>query len=307
MKETRGLEAVLARLLFAGARVLPARASRAAGAGLGALVHALGVRRRVATANLAAAFPEWSESERDRVLREHYRELGRVAFEYARLGELARAAPGRAVTAIEGREHLEQAIRGGRGAILLSGHFGNFELVGAALGQLHPTDFVVRPLANRGVEALIAAQREQAGIGQIPSDVSARRIFERLRANRWVAMLADQDAGRAGLFVPFLGRPASTVSGPARIALATGAPIVLGFAWRDPDGRHRILVDPPLVIDAPDAPDAALRLTAAHVRRLEERIRERPESWFWLHRRWKTAPPPAPSRAGAPLAAAREG
>jgi KDO2-lipid IV(A) lauroyltransferase len=170
--------------------------------------------------------------------------------------------------------------------------------VGAALGQIHPTHFVVQPLANPGVEALIGAQRERAGIGQIPSD-AVRRVYERLRANQWVAMLADQDARRAGVFVPFLGRPASTAIGPARIALATGAPIVAGFSWREPDGRHRLVVDAPLEIEAPEAADAALRLTAAHVRRLEQRIRERPEQWFWLHRRWKTTPPADPDTVPA--------
>ncbi len=298
MKGTRGAETVLARGMFAAARALPWRASLGVGTQLGDLVHGLGLRRRVASDNLALAFPEWSAAERARVLRAHYRELGRVALEYARLGELVHAEPGRVIASFEGREHLERLIRGGRGAILVSGHFGNFELMGAALGRIHPTDFVVRPLANPGVETLIARQRTAAGIGEIPSDASLRRIYERLRANRWVGMLADQDARRAGVFVPFLGRPASTAIGPARISLATGAPIVTGFGWREADGRHRLVIDAPLEIEAPDAPDAALRLTLAHVRRLEQRIREHPDQWFWLHRRWKTTPPAGDGKDG---------
>ena len=127
----------------------------------------------------------------------------------------------------------------GRGAILMSGHYGNFELLGAFLGQTNPVDFVVRPLSNAGVESLIDRERERAGVGRIPASVGARRIYEALRANHWVAMLADQDARRAGVFVPFMGRLASTPVGPARIALATGAPVIMGFITRRADGRQR--------------------------------------------------------------------
>jgi Kdo2-lipid IVA lauroyltransferase/acyltransferase len=115
-------------------------------------------------------------------------------------------------------------------------------------------------------------------------------VYQELRANRWVAMLADQDARRQGVFVPFLGHPASTAIGPARLALATGAPIVMGFDTRRDDGRHEIDVEPALEVDDPRAPDAAERLTALHVAMLERWVRRCPEMWFWLHRRWKTAP-----------------
>jgi KDO2-lipid IV(A) lauroyltransferase len=118
-----------------------------------------------------------------------------------------------------------------------------------------------------------------------------RGAFAALRANRWVAMLADQDARRHGVFVPFFGRSASTPVGPAALALRAGAPIIMGFDRRLPDGRHRLVIEPPLEIENPEASDAALRLTAAHTARLEARVREQPPLWFWLHRRWKTSPP----------------
>ena len=126
------------------------------------------------------------------------------------------------------------------GAILLTGHFGNFELGGAMLGQLHAVDVVVRPLSNPGVEALLARERERAGLTAIPADRGIRRVYASLRAGRWVAMVGDQDARHHGAFVPFLGRPASTALGPARIALATGAPILMGFVTREPAASMRI-------------------------------------------------------------------
>ena len=294
MSATHALEASLVRALGAGAHALPWRASLAAGAALGELAYRAGIRRRVAEGNLAQAFPERTPGERDTILRAHYRELGRIALEYPRLAELARAPRGEALAEIRGVEHLERARSAGRGAELLSGHYGNNELLGAAVGQLHPVDFVVRPLSNPGVEAWIAAQRARAGLGSLSADTGTRAAYRALRDNRWVAMLADQDARRHGVFVPFLGRPASTALGPARIALATGAPIIMGFGWRGADGRHTLEVDPPLDAGDPRDPRAAERLTALHVARLEQRVRERPECWFWLHRRWKTAPPAPP-------------
>jgi KDO2-lipid IV(A) lauroyltransferase len=291
LKSTQLLETLMVRGLASGVRRMPWRASLAFGAGLGACVGALGVRAAVARDNLARAFPERSESERGRILAFHYRELGRVACEYPRLAELARAPLGRYLAAIEGAEHLDAARAGGRGAILMTGHFGHFELVGAALGARHPTSFVVKPLGNPGVESLIARWRADAGIESIPIGLGVRRVFEALRENRWVAMLADQDARRRGIFVPFFGRPASTPTGPAELSLRSGAPIVMGFDLRGEDGRHTLHVVPPLPRPPADDPDPVRTLTAAHVATLEAWVRRHPERWFWLHRRWKTSPP----------------
>jgi KDO2-lipid IV(A) lauroyltransferase len=117
-------------------------------------------------------------------------------------------------------------------------------------------------------------------------------VVRRLRAGGCVAMLGDQDARRDGVFVPFFGRPASTPAGPAWLSLATGAPLVFGTCLRGPDGRYEARLFPPLYPegDAGDM-DAVRALTARHTAMLEAEIRQRPESWFWLHKRWKTKPP----------------
>jgi KDO2-lipid IV(A) lauroyltransferase len=299
---SHAFETLLVRALAAGVRTLAWQRSLGVGARLGDLARGLGLRRRVAEENLARAFPERSAEQRAGILREHYREMGRVVVEYARLAELARAPGGRVFAEVRGLEHFE--LLRGRGAILLTGHFGNFELGGAMLGQMHPTDVVVRPLSNPGVEALLARERARAGLTAIPADRGIRRVYESLRSGRWVAMVGDQDARRQGWFVPFLGRPASTALGPARISLATGAPIVMGFVTRELDGRMRLDVEAPLAIPDPEAPDAAQRLTALHSARLEAWVRTRPEMWFWLHRRWKTAP--SAELLHAPMAPAGE-
>ena len=291
MKPSHAAETLLARGLTSAARALPWRAALGVGAVLGATAGALGLRRRVAEANLALAFPERTPAERRALLEAHYREVGRIAVEYARLPELVRAPFGQVVAGIDGLAHLQSMA--GRGAVLLTGHYGNFELLGAVLARMNPVDFVVKPLSNPGVEAMLVRLRQNAGVGLIPVGAGVKQVFRALRAGRWVALLADQDARRNGVFVPFFGRLASTPEGPARLALQTRSPIVFGTVRRGADGRHTLRVDPPH-LPATEADEAGvLSLTAWHTARLEAVIREAPEHWFWLHRRWKTPPPGA--------------
>src|SRR5207249_4087907 len=160
-------------------------------------------------------------------------------------------------------------------------------------GRLSPMDFVVKPLSSPAVEAMVARWRADAGVGTIPLGTGLRRVFAALRANRWVAVVADQDARARGAFVPFFGRLSSTATGPAELALRTGAPLIMGFARRREDGRHEIEMHPPLAVPDRRAPGAVETLTARHTALLESVVRRHPEAWFWLHRRWKTAAPSA--------------
>ena len=291
------IESLLLRGVAAGFRGLSWRASLSAGAWLGDRVREAGVRRRVAEDNLARVIPAWSEQERALILRDHYREVGRIAAEYSRLPELVHSTPGEVVAEVRGREHLEAGLAMGRGVLLMTGHFGNFELLGAWLGRSYPVDFVVKPLSNPYSERWLAARRSACGVGSLSTHGSLKRVFLALRAGHCVAILADQDARRAGVFVPFMGRPASTPVGPARLALATGAPIIMGFQVRLPDGRHVLELEPPYLAGADD--DGAVeRVTAWHTSRLEYWVRRVPHQWFWLHRRWKTTPPVAASAPG---------
>jgi len=267
-------------------------AARDRGAALGAFVGRLGLRRDVARANLALAFPEQSQAWREHVLAEHYEELGRVAAEYPRMAELARAPREQVFGCWQGTEHARAALAMGRGMIFLTGHLSNFELAGAAVSREFPMAFVAKPLSNPGAEAWVSAIRHAAGLDVLPTHVGVRGVVKRVRAGGTVAMLADQDARRDGVFVPFFGRPASTPAGPAWFSLATGAPIVFCTCARATDGRLELRMSPALIPqgEASD-PDAVRALTARHVALLEAAVRERPAQWFWLHKRWKTRPP----------------
>jgi KDO2-lipid IV(A) lauroyltransferase len=300
VKWNHALETAAVRIVVALARRLSWPAARRVGAGLGTLAGWLGVRRGVARANLALAFPELSAAARERILAAHYRELGRVMLEYPQLPKLAHAREGDVLVELRGREHLLAARETGRGAILMTGHFGNFELMASYVARVHPVDVVVRPQSNPGVDRLLLEWRAAAGLGAVRADRGVRQVYAALRSGRWVAMLADQDARRHGVFVPFLGHPASTAVGPARLALALNVPILMGFCMRRGDGRYELEVEPPLWGDPALGDDAERDLTARHAARLEAWVRRRPEQWFWLHRRWKTAPPAPGEDPGPP-------
>lgn len=299
MTRTQVLEALLARALRATVRTLPGRAALLLGARLGDVARLVGLRRKVALANLALAFPERPAAERSRILAAHYRDVGMMMCEAARGAATLHAQAGEVVVHTRGLEHLEEAKLAGRGAIILTAHFGDFGLLGAWLGRLNPLYMFGKPLQNPAVEALLVQTCEETGMRRIVGGVGLRRLVAGLRSNHWVMMLADQDAGRDGVFVPFMGRLCSTTAAPAEISLRTGAPIIMAFITRREDGRNDVDVLPPLVLDRPDRADAVERLTAAHVATLERWVRMHPHMWFWLHRRWKTPPPTAPRRDGA--------
>lgn len=291
VKPPAALEGALASAALGALDALSWPAAVRAGGALGAALGALGVRRKVARENLARAFPERSAAERDAILAAHYREVGRIAAEYGRMPHLARAATGEVLVEGEGIEAL-LALKG-RGVLMISGHYGNFELAAAHLARHNPVDFLVRPLSNPAVDARITRLRRDCGVGVVSTHGGVKQIFRALRAGHWVAIAADQDAGRHGVFVPFFGALASTAEGAARMALQTGSPMILGSIHRTADLRHRLDFGPPRTPEGPVDERAIVELTAWHTAQLERRVREAPEHYFWLHRRWKTRPPAA--------------
>ncbi len=298
MKPAHVLETALLHAVAGTLRALPRPAALAAGERLGETLLALGLRAKVARANLARAFPERDDAWREHVLREHYRELGRTAADYAWMPKLIRRPREETFARFTGLETSREALALGKGIIFMSGHLGHFEVMGAAMKDLAPIAFVVKPMSNPGAEAWITRMRQDCGVEVLPIGAGIRAVIKRLRAGGIVAMVADQDARKDGVFVPFFGIPSSTPTGPAWLALQTGAPIVFGTCLRAPDGRFFGDLD---AMYRPEGeasdPEAVRALTAWHTARLERAVRERPESWFWLHKRWKTAPPQAPQES----------
>jgi KDO2-lipid IV(A) lauroyltransferase len=190
---------------------------------------------------------------------------------------------------VEGREHLQAAAAHGRGVLILTAHFGNWELLGAAHGLTGlPASIVTRPLDYPLLDDLAARFRRRSGAELIVKRHAVREVLTALRRQRMVGILLDQNATRAeGVFAPFFGSPASTSKGLALLALRTGAPVVPIFLRREPDGRH--CMDVGAAVPPPEDGQIAT-YTSAFNRVLEAAIRRTPEQWFWMHDRWRTRP-----------------
>jgi KDO2-lipid IV(A) lauroyltransferase len=287
------LEYGLARTAQAAICALPGGAARELGAGIGRLAYALGARRGVVLGHLTRIFgEERSPEELVRVARESYENFGRMVFEYARFSRLDDRAA-RALVTVTGREHLDAALGGGRGGILVAGHFGNWELAATLAGMGYPITFLVGEQHNVLVDGLMNRLRAGLGVEIVPLTGSLLGVFRALRQNRIVAMLSDQDAGKSGVFVDFLGLPASTPYGPGRLAARTDAPLLPGMAVRRGRARHELVVCPAVGPPPPGADDeeAVRHYTRGYTSAFEEFIRLYPEQYFWMHRRWKTRPP----------------
>ncbi len=289
------------RLEYAGVRVaqglicaLPAGAARELGAGLGSLAYSLGIRKEVVLDHLRRVFvDDRSEAELDAIARESYRNFGRMTFEFGRFSRLDRREIGSSIT-LSGHEHLKAALDRGKGAILVAGHFGNWELASTMAAMGYPVTLLVGEQHNILVDRRMNALRARFGVEIVPVTGSLMGILRALRKNRIVAMLSDQDAGKDGIFVDFLGLPASTPYGPGRFAARTGAPVLPGLALRHGKDRHELIVCPPVEQPPDGASDeeAAHAYTQGYTSVFERYIREYPEQYFWMHRRWKTRPEP---------------
>jgi len=190
---------------------------------------------------------------------------------------------------IEGVEHLRSAAARGRGVLVLTAHYGNWELLAAAHGLSGlPLSIVIRPLDHPVLDELAARFRRRSGAELIVKRQAVREVLQALRRGRMVGILLDQNATRAeGVFVPFFGVAASTSKGLAVLALRTDAPVVPVFLRRTADGRHCMDVGPALV---PPADGDVLTYTTAFNQVIEAAIRRAPEQWLWMHARWRTRP-----------------
>ena len=268
----------------------PERSARLAGA-LGRWVYRrLRIRADVVEGQLQAAYPERDEAWIRATAEDAYAHLGREAMMLIRLSRLGREAVIEA-TEVEGLDALRDAVDAGRGVVMVSGHFGNWEICGSALAARGvPLDAVARPQDNPLTDQLINRARERLGMTVVPTGGATKDSLRALRAGRAVGLVADQDARRRGVFVPFFGRPASTFRGPAVLALRTGAPLFLATARRRPDGRYRVRLQQIPMPETDDPEGQERELTAAWTAGLEAAIREEPAQYLWHHRRWKTEP-----------------
>jgi len=278
--------------------LLPRGMARAVGAGVASLFYRLNPRlERAALFNLNLAFPEMTESERQAIARRLMRHIGWMGGEFSQFPRDTRRSIQRIIT-IDGMENYTAAKAHGKGLIYLTGHMGAWELAPFAQAlNGHPLHFLVRPVENHRVNALVDRYRCLGGNRTIDKNESVREILRVLRDNGDVGVLMDVNSSlEEGVFVPFFGLPACTSSGVARIALRTDCAVMPGYVyWSDAQRRYHLQLDPAIeLVRTGDTEADVVANTARFAQVFENYARRYPDQWLWVHKRWKTRPPGEP-------------
>ena len=293
------LEILLFRLIRAMVSLVPESVAARLAVALGWLAGSvLRIRRRDVDRHLALAFPELSARARARIARASYAHLAREGVVLFRLGGWSRERVLER-TSVSGLDAVVRALDTAGGALLLSGHLGNWEVGGAALAARGvPLDAVVKGMANQDFEQEVFRARDGLGVRIVEMSDAPRQVLKSLRRGRAVAIAGDQNAHRNGVFVPFFGRLAATARGPAMFALRSEVPVFLTFATRLPGWRqtYEVRIAPLPVHRSGDRERDVATFTAAYVRGVEDAVRQHPDQYLWQHKRWKTRPTEEPVR-----------
>jgi len=275
-------------IFFAG--LLPVRCALALGALLGwAAWRIFGIRKKIVLINLKQAFPDRSSMELDLIGLQSYMNSGRFMMEFARQDRMGEDYISKHVK-IEDTEALEN-LKTIDGAILLTGHFGNWELFGIVNSYiLGDMSFLVGRQSNSLVDAYINRMRSIHGIELYNRRSAVRGVLKSMKRGGYVCWLSDQDAGTSGVIVDFFGYPASTPRGAAAFAVKLKVPVVPAVLVREGKGPdHRLVIGEPVYPDNNLPQEEAERdITQKYTRQLESMIIRKPELYWWAHRRWKT-------------------
>jgi KDO2-lipid IV(A) lauroyltransferase len=246
--------------------------------------------RKVALQNLTLAFgQEKSESEIRGIARRTFQNLGMMAVEFFRIPGLDMEDFKKKVS-VEGLDEALKLLEKGKGGLLLVGHFGNWELMGFMSKVIgNPILVIAKPIKQKKIDRWITEIRKVAGLELIPPENASRKVIQALSENRVVGILIDQRAKRSkGVWAEFFGRKAPTTPGLAALALKTEAPVVPVFMVRNGFQKHRLIIKKPLeLINTGDIKKDVEANTQLFNQTLESMIRQYPDQWFWVHRRWE--------------------
>jgi KDO2-lipid IV(A) lauroyltransferase len=251
----------------------------------------LPIRKAVALANLKLCFPDKNDAEIESIIEKTYVNIATVFLEFLYFPKFTKENIGEVLDfPDESRRLIRSALDRGKGLILISGHFGNWELGAFAIGAFASKQFtiIVHPFHNKAVDKIVNGYRALLGNLPVPMDNSVRASLSALRENGVVALLADQSSAKESLPAKFFGIDVPTFQGPAIFALRTQAVMATGFSTRKDDGTYRLVLNEIDYSDLKDDSEASVaELTQRHVSALEKFIRKYPENWLWFHKRFK--------------------
>jgi KDO2-lipid IV(A) lauroyltransferase len=274
------------------ARLLPLRCLQDIGDATGRLLFCLlGHRRQVGIDNLQRILGDRLDPrERAEIIQFSMRNMAKTMLELLKVPWMSDEEMAQ-FTTVRGEEHLREALETGNGAIVITGHFGNWEVLAATIARLgHDLSVIARDANDPDTANIINRSREMAGEQVLPRE-KVREMLRTLRDGKILGILPDQHAKRGAIWVPFMGQLAGTATGPATLALRTGAKIVPGFARRTEQDTLDVYFLPPLELpDTDDREENIRRLTTRVNEVLGEQIMKYPEQWVWMHRRWREIP-----------------
>jgi KDO2-lipid IV(A) lauroyltransferase len=281
---------VLVRLIG----LLPRKAARAVGAGIGWLAFRIVPRlRAVGLKNLELAFPEWTDGQRQETLRGLYRNLGWLLAEFCQMPKYTRRNS-QAFLRYDGLDRYLAARDKGKGVLIVTGHLGAWELSSFYHSLMgYPMSMVIRRLDNARVDGLVNHIRCLHGNHVLHKDDFARGLLGAMRQGETVGILMDTNmTPPQGVFVAYFGKLACTASGLARVALRTGAAVLPGFMlWEEAEQKYVLHFGDEIVFDRTGDDEAdAVANTAKCTAAIEAYVRRYPDQWLWVHRRWKTRP-----------------
>jgi KDO2-lipid IV(A) lauroyltransferase len=286
------LEYLVVKTVELAVRLLPLRVVRTLGEGLGLAFYLVDRgHRRIALANLAAAFPARTPEDREAIAKSMFKHFGRLLLELLKYSSLSNAGKLAAVD-WEGEDRVRLAYAQGKGILFCTGHFGFWEQQALAHAlKFEPMAVMARPLDNPKLHDLLERIRVSDGNPVLYRRGAVRKALRLLAEGRGVGMLIDQHmTSPDAIYVDFFGRPASTTSTLAALAIRTGAPVIPLFAFPLPGGRYRMIYEPPVEPPGEDSPDAIREFTQRCTDVLEMHVRRHPELWLWMHRRWRDTP-----------------
>ncbi len=278
------------RLVRLFSLLMPYHAGVWAGGRLGLITYFLLPReRKRAITHLTIAFPEKDSSWIRHTARSCFIHLGKCVLEVMLM------TPRRLEQVIEfrGEEALRTAIGSGKGVIYVTGHIGNWEIMGHAVAARYNLSVIAAPIEPEQVNDMIVGLRAGMGVRTIlrTRPGASRELVRVFKENRIMGILIDQDTDVESAFVDFMGRPAWTPTAAATMALKFGAPVIFGYIQRNRDNRHTIVVEGPLeLVRAGDREKEVVANTAMLTKKIESAIRNNPEQWVWMHRRWRRQP-----------------
>ncbi|MBO8126438.1 MAG: lysophospholipid acyltransferase family protein [Firmicutes bacterium] len=274
---------------------LPRKVALRLGAAFGSFLYSIVELTRFRGAvrrNIRNAFPDrFTDREVAEMARQHGRDLITTLVEAIRFRELPELLE-KGIIQVEGLEHLEQALAKGKGAILLSAHMGNWEMLFSIMGLLgYPVHAIVVKQSNELINDLLVRERERFGSKIIYlHEVNSQLIKEILTNNGILLLLADQHnyGGKVRNIIEFFGKPVSVAGGPVAYSQRFGAPLIPAYTVREPGDRHRIIIEPPLkLIDTGNPEEDFLANCRLYYQVYERWIRKHPSQWMWSHERWE--------------------